>query len=135
MFLDALQTKSITTSGAGAQYPTGAISNGGAAVDEFDLGLLLGTEPLYFYINVTAVTGTDTPTFTPVLQSDDNVAFSSATTVWTANAAITATGLTVFKMPKVRERYMRLSTGTVGGTNPVFTFTCGLTTQPPSGRL
>jgi hypothetical protein len=135
MVQDAFLTKSLTSSGTSAQYPTGVIESGGSAVDEWDLGLLSGSEPLFLAINVTATTGTD-ETFTPTLVSDDNVGFSSGTVIWTCPVAITATGLYIYRLPAVRERYVRLSTGTIGGTStPGFTLTAMITTTAPHGRL
>ncbi len=135
MVQDAYLTKTLTTSGASAQFPTGVITNGGSAVDEWDLGLLSGAEPLYLFVNITAVSGTNTPTFTPSLVHDDEVAFGSAVVWWSCPVAITATGLYEYKLPACRERYARFSTGSIGGTNPVFTMTVTLTTTAPHGRL
>lgn len=135
MILDRFLTKSLTTSGTSDQNPTGVIVDGGSAVDEFDLGLLTGGEPLWLVINITTAAGTS-PTMTPSLKSDDNTSFSSATTIWTCPDELSATGLKVYKMPKVRERYVRFHTGSIGGSaSPGFTFTAAITVHPPSGLL
>lgn len=136
MILDVLMTKSLTTSGTGSQFPLGPITAGGSGVDEFDMGLLVGDEPLWFWINVTGSSGTS-PAMTPTLVSDDNVAFSSTALLWTCPDSIVATsGLKVYKIGKCRERYVRLETGTIGGSaTPVLTFSCGFTIHPPSGLL
>ena len=133
--LDRFLTKTLETSGTSTQSPTGVIADGGSAVDEFDLGLVMGTETLYLLINVTAVTGTS-PTMTPTLATDDNTSFSSATTVWTAPAAITAVNTYVYPLPKIRERYAVFKTGTIGGSStPGLTFTVAITPFVPSGLL
>lgn len=138
MIVDQFMTKSLTTSGTSAQFPTGVISDTGSAVDEWDLGLVGGSEALYLVLNITANTGTS-PTMTPTLESDDNTGFSSALTVWTCPVQFTSSntaGLFEFPLPKVRERYLRLSTGTIGGSaSPGFTFTAYITSFATSGRL
>lgn len=73
---DAYCTKSLTTSGTSAQYPTGAIVSGGSAVDEIDLSKLPLNGDLYLWIAATLSSGAGN--LAVVLESDDNTGFSSA---------------------------------------------------------
>ena len=137
---DAFLTKTLTTSGASAQYPTGAISDGGSAVDEWNVGVVVGA-PLYIFLNIESSTGTS-ETMTPTIEQDDAVTFGSATVIWTCPFEINdgnTPDLFCFKLPDVTEengKYIRFSTGSIGGSgSPGFTFSVYLTTTAPHGRI
>ncbi|KVE99267.1 Bbp16 family capsid cement protein [Burkholderia vietnamiensis] len=83
---------------------------------------------------VSADNTTGDETYSIALQTDDNAAFSSPTTIATvapAAASLTAGARLVIGMPFANERYLRLNY-TLGGTTPSVTLNAFLTDQDPS---
>lgn len=88
-------------------------------------------EPMAAVVTVdTALAGTS-PTFQASIQTDDNEAFSSATTLVSSQTYSSAAAGTkiVIPVPLTNERYVRLNY-TLGGTSPTVTVTAFL--QPMS---
>ncbi len=87
-------------------------------------------EPILL-VNFEAAPGGTTPTMTLALQTDDNAAFSSATTVITYLSAVAASAFgasTQYQFPLPRtglERFIRVAY-TMGGTSPTSTVSAHL---------
>lgn len=81
-------------------------------------------EPLALVITVDVALAGTTPTFQPSIQTDDNSAFSSATTLLTGQSysALAAGAKIVLPIPDTNERYLRANY-TIGGTSPTVTVT------------
>jgi hypothetical protein len=136
MSRDRFLTKTLTTGGAAttSEYFVGPIVDGGSSVDEWDLGLLSGSEVLYLCINVTTYVATES--FSPIFSTDDNTSKDSLVTKWTAPVAIAAAGLYCYRLPAIRERYGYLATGTItNGTAGAMTMAAWITPDVPTGRL
>lgn len=89
-------------------------------------------EPMFFVVNVKAVSGTS-PTLQVAIHTDDNSSFSSAATLsQTAAATPAANSQIVLPLPRSNESYLSLYY-TVGGTSPSFTIDAYLTATPPAG--
>lgn len=88
--------------------------------------------PLYVVVNV-KVAPVGTGTYSAQIQTDDNSAFSSATTVATLTIPATAVaGNTFFTMlPAGNERHVRLNYA-LGGTSPAVTLNAYLSPEQPS---
>lgn len=83
-------------------------------------GAASATQRLYSALHVTAIAGTAVPTFTGIVESDDNAGFTSATTRLTHDA-MTAIGANWKEAAgPVTDTYWRAS-WTISGTNPSFT--------------
>lgn len=107
-----------------------------ASTDTIDLSAIrqIGVgEDLYLVVNFEAAPGGTTPTITLALQTDDNSAFSSATTVITyMNAVSTPAASTQFVFPlpyQGLERHVRLAY-TQGGTSPTTTVSAHIVHTP-----
>lgn len=107
-----------------------------ASTDTIDLSAVrqIGIgEDLYIVLNFEVAAGGTTPTITVVLQTDDNSAFSSATTVSTLMNAVTTPGASsqlVFPIPyQGLERHIRLAY-TQGGTTPTTTLSAHVVLTP-----
>lgn len=90
----------------------------------YELGAVGATEFLYGILHCTAVSGTDTPTITVVIESDDAEAFTDATTriSFTAKTAIGAQWATRVA-GAITDTWWR-AVCTVTGTNPSLTIHC-----------
>jgi len=89
------------------------------------LGAASATQTLYSFLHVTAVSGTNTPTITVLVASDDAVGFASPTTNLT-HTAFTAVGAEMKSLAGANtDTYYRVA-WTISGTNPSFTFTIGV---------
>lgn len=116
-----------------------ALSASGASTNIIDLGSdrdIGPGRPLWVVVSpsVAADNTTGDETYSIALQTDDNAAFSSPTTIATvapAAAALTAGSRFVIGMPFANERYLRLNY-TLGGTTPSVTLNAFLTDQDPS---
>ena len=88
--------------------------------------------PLYVVVNV-KVAAVTTGTYSVQIQTDDNSAFSSPTTVGTLTIPATAVaGDTFFTMlPAGNERHVRLNYA-LGGTSPAVTLNAYLSPEQPS---
>lgn len=86
----------------------------GAAVQHVAVG---ASETLYASLHVLSVAGTDTPTITVKIQSDDNSGFTSATDRLSFTAATAAGGQKASVAGAVTDTYWRVH-HTVSGTNP-----------------
>ncbi len=85
------------------------------------LGAVAAGKSLYAALHVLSVAGTDTPTVTVKVQSDDNSGFTSATDRITFTGA-TAVGAQWSSVAgAITDDYWRISY-TISGTNPVFAF-------------
>lgn len=107
-----------------------------ASTDTIDLSAIrqIGIgEDLYIVLNFEVAAGGTTPTITVALQTDDNSAFSSATTVSTLMNAVTTPGASsqlVFPIPyQGLERHIRLAY-TQGGTTPTTTLSAHVVLTP-----
>lgn len=107
-----------------------------ASTDTIDLSAVrqIGIgEDLYIVLNFEVAAGGTTPTITVALQTDDNSAFSSATTVSTLMNAVTTPGASsqlVFPIPyQGLERHIRLAY-TQGGTTPTTTLSAHVVLTP-----
>jgi hypothetical protein len=131
---DTYMTKTITTSGTGAQYPTGAIVSGGSAVDEIDLSKVSARGNLVLWIAANLDSGSGN--LAVVFQSDDNTSFNSAQDRVTMP---TLTGGTdtyrEAPLPFIPERYGRIKLTPT--SSAVFTCSCGvgLGSSSASGRV
>lgn len=103
--LMATGAKIATGTGSGGQY--GAVASG---------------RKIYSALHITAIAGTAVPTFTGIIESDDNAGFTSATTRLTHDAmtAIGANWKEAQPVGGVTDDYWRAS-WTISGTNPSFT--------------
>ncbi|MCO1435445.1 hypothetical protein L0Z13_11285 [Burkholderia multivorans] len=116
-----------------------ALTATGASTNIIDLGSdrdIGPGQPLWAVIavQVAADNTTGDETYSIALQTDDNAAFSSPTTIATvapAAAAMTAGARFVIGMPFANERYLRLNY-TLGGTTPSVTLNAFLTDQEPA---
>ncbi|MCA7962505.1 hypothetical protein LGM54_06005 [Burkholderia cenocepacia] len=116
-----------------------ALSASGASTNIIDLGSdrdIGPGRPLWVVIavQVAADNTTGDETYSVALQTDDNAAFSSPTTIATvapAAASLPAGARLVIGMPFANERYLRLNY-TLGGTTPSVTLNAFLTDQDPS---
>ena len=85
------------------------------------LGAVTAAKSLYAALHVLSVAGTDTPTVTVKVQSDDNASFTSATDRITFTGA-TAVGAQWSSVAgAITDDYWRISY-TISGTNPVISF-------------
>lgn len=85
-------------------------------------------------VGVAADATTGDETYAVALQTDDNSAFSSPTTIASVAPAAAALGAgqrVVIGMPFANERYLRLNY-TLGGTTPSVTLSAFLTDQDPA---
>ena len=86
----------------------------------------IGKSAIPILVQLDAAAGGTSPTITVTVQTDDNAAFSSATTVFTTQAkAGGAAGdrIELYLLPElVKERYVRLFY-TLAGTSPTYTVT------------
>lgn len=123
MFLDALQLYSDAQALTATAVSTNVIDH------RQDRNLGIG-EPLMVVVTVDVALAGTSPTFAVTLQTDDNEAFSSPTTVATSatqTSAAAGSKLVLFvPADLVIERYTRLSY-TLGGTTPSITVTAFLT--------
>jgi len=103
--LMATGAKAATGAGSGGQY--GAVAAG---------------HTIYSALHVTAISGTAVPTFTGIIESDDNGSFTSATTrlTHTAMTAIGANWQQSLSVAGITDDYWRAS-WTISGTDPSFT--------------
>ena len=110
-----------------AQAVTGATTT--ASTDLIDLSVLrpnLGSgKELFVVVNVDVAAGGTTPTMAVLIQTDDNVGFASAATLFTgptlAQAQLGLSTQLVYTIPATgMERYLRLAY-TLGGTSPTIT--------------
>lgn len=85
------------------------------------VGALLATQRMYATLHVLSVTGTNTPTLTVALQSDNAVGFLSPTTQHTFTAFTAIGGETTTVAGPVTDDYWRASY-TISGTDPSFLF-------------
>ena len=116
-----------------------ALTASGASTNIIDLGSDRDIGPGRPLWVVVAAAGaarntTGAETYSIALQTDDNAAFSSPTTIATvapAAASLTAGARLVIGMPFANERYLRLNY-TLGGTTPSVTLNAFLTDQDPS---
>ena len=116
-----------------------ALSASGASTNVIDLSSdrdIGPGRPLWVVIavQVAADNTTGDETYSIALQTDDNAAFSSPTTIATvapAAASLPAGARLVIGMPFANERYLRLNY-TLGGTTPSITLNAFLTDQDPS---
>ncbi|MCW3699230.1 Bbp16 family capsid cement protein [Burkholderia cenocepacia] len=116
-----------------------ALSASGASTNIIDLGSDRGIGPgrplwVVVAVAVAADNTTGDETYSIALQTDDNAAFSSPTTIATVAPAATslpAGARLVIGMPFTNERYLRLNY-TLGGTTPSVTFNAFLTDQEPA---
>ncbi|MBF0589019.1 MAG: hypothetical protein HQL53_07830 [Magnetococcales bacterium] len=115
-----------------------ALTASAASTNVIDLGsdrdIGAGT-PMYVVLQVdTAADGTTTDeTYQFDIQTDDNVSFSSAGSLFSRTISygdLTAGAQFVFPMPHDNERYLRLYS-TLGGTTPSVTISAWLTDQAP----
>lgn len=94
---------------------------------------------LYVVVNVDVAAGGTTPTMAVLIQTDDNEAFSSGTTLVTgqtyAQAALGLSTQIVIPVPlEGVERYIRVGY-TLGGTTPTITVSTHLTEMFPNARI
>ncbi|MDR8077840.1 hypothetical protein KPA96_19480 [Burkholderia cenocepacia] len=116
-----------------------ALSASGASTNIIDLGSdrdIGPGRPLWVVVAVAVAADNTTgdETYSIALQTDDNAAFSSPTTIATvapAAASLPAGARLVIGMPFANERYLRLNY-TLGGTTPSVTLNAFLTDQDPS---
>jgi hypothetical protein len=103
--LMAIGAKAATGAGGGGQY-------GAVAVNR----------TMYSALHVTAIAGTVAPTFTGIIESDDNAGFTTPTTQLTHDAMTTigANWKQLLSVGGVTDTYWRAS-WTITGTNPSFT--------------
>lgn len=95
-----------TASGNGTGYQLGAVSS---------------TQSIYLALHVLAISGA--PTFSVVLESDDNSNFTSATTRITSGSFSASTGASWQSLAgAVADDYWRVRWVVTGGTNPSVTF-------------
>lgn len=106
---------------------TGTVLNAPAALVR-DIGK---GNPVAIFVRLNVAAGGTSPTIIVDVEVDDNVGFSSATTV--ASSAIKAGGaagdeiyLSVYLPEGTNERYLRLNY-TLGGTSPTYTVTSAVT--------
>jgi hypothetical protein len=130
MYMDA----QLTYSDAQALTGTSAVASTNIVDHGADRNLGIGT-PLAVLVTIdVALAGSATETLTIVLQTDDNAAFSSATTVASTGALSEAQAAAGQKIaiplpPDTSiERYTRLSY-TMAGTTPTCTVTASLVPQ------
>lgn len=76
---------------------------------------------VYANLHVLSISGTDTPTITVTVQSDDNSGFSSSTTRATFAAATAVGGESIRAAGAITDTYWRVG-WTISGTNPSFLF-------------
>lgn len=104
-----------------------------ASTDLIDLSQVrqIGSgKDLYLVINIDVAAGGTSPTLAVAVQTDDNAAFSSATTLLTSptytGAQMVASTQFVLPLPQQGfERYLRLNY-TLGGTSPTVTLSAHL---------
>lgn len=98
-----LANETVTTTDTGTSFQIGTVATG---------------EKIYGIIHVTALSGTDTPTITVIIESDDDTGFASGVTrlSFTAATAITSEFLVPVDGP-FTDDWWRAS-WTVSGTNP-----------------
>ncbi|MCW3505653.1 Bbp16 family capsid cement protein [Burkholderia cenocepacia] len=116
-----------------------ALSASGASTNIIDLGSdrdIGPGRPLWVVVAVAVAADNTTgdETYSIALQTDDNAAFSSPTTIATlapAAASMPAGSRFVIGMPFANERYLRLNY-TLGGTTPSVTLNAFLTDQDPA---
>lgn len=94
---------------------------------------------LYVVITVDVAAGGTTPTMAPLIQTDDNDSFSSATTLVTgatyAAAALALSTQIVVPLPlQGMERYLRVGY-TLGGTSPTLTVTTHIADNFPNAVI
>jgi hypothetical protein len=83
--------------------------------------------PVVVHIGVDAVSGSGSPTWSPVVQfSQDGGSTWLAASADETIPAITATGVTVFKVNQSRGQHVRVSWPTPSGTSPSFTANIGI---------
>lgn len=104
-----------------------ALTATAASTNLIDLGVdrdIGKGEPLALVITVDVALAGTSPTFQPAIQTDDNAAFSSATTLLTGQSysALAAGAKIVLPIPDTNERYLRANY-TLGGTSPTITVT------------
>ncbi len=108
-----------------------ATETGSGNATGYQLGALGATQHLFAALHVLSLSGTDTPTLTVKIQSDDNGSFTSATDRITF-AAKTAVGYEWASVAgAVTDDYWRANF-TLSGTNPSFAFVvvAGIATVP-----
>lgn len=129
---DALMYRTLTTSGTSQQFPTGYLTSTGAGniaadagnFDEIDLAIeLRSATPMVAEIECTSIG--DHTSFACILQSDDNVAFSSPVTVVTFPSITAATVKNVAFSSAGTERYVRFAITPTGGASGG-TFQCSV---------
>lgn len=112
-----------------------ALTATAASTDTIDFGSdrsMSSGDPLYVVVNV-KVAPVGTGTYSVQIQTDDNSAFSSATTVATLTIPATAVAGQTFTamLPIGNERHVRLNY-VLGGTNPAVTLNAYLSPEQPS---
>ncbi len=114
-----------------AQAVTGATTTGSTDVIDLSQIRQIGNgKDLYAVITVDVAAGGTSPTMAVLVQTDDNAAFSSATTVLTSQtftqAQLALSTQIVIPLPQQGyERYLRLAY-TLGGTSPTITVSAHL---------
>lgn len=103
-------------------HPPGTARTATGSGTAVNLGAVAAGQRLYCAIHVLSVAGTDTPTITAVVESDNASGFASATTRLTF-AAATAVGGQILRTDgtAITDDWWRIQ-WTVAGTNPSFLF-------------
>lgn len=102
-------------------HPGSASRTSSSAGTGRQLGAVVAGKSLYAALHVLSVAGTDTPTVTVKVQSDDNADFSSATDRITFTGATAVGSQWSSVAGAITDDYWRISY-TISGTNPVFAF-------------
>lgn len=89
-------------------------------------------QPLWLVVQFDVALAGTTPTFQAALQTDDNAAFSSATTLISGEQLSSAAAGTrqVLAIPFANEQFLRVNY-TLGGTTPTATVSAWLTSEEP----
>jgi hypothetical protein len=94
--------------------------------------------PLYVVVQVDVAVAGTSPTYDITLQTDDNSAFSSATTIASFTQITDVNGVAGARfwiaVPSENEQFLRLFY-TDGGTGPTGTFSAWLTNEQPESTL
>jgi hypothetical protein len=132
-------SQALTATGASTNIidlgATGTVLNAPAALVR-DIGK---GNPIPIIVNLDVAAGGTTPTLDIAVQIDTTDAFSSATTVATAEqvaggAAGDSVYLDVYLPEGTNERYLRLNY-TLGGTTPTYTLTAGIVAGKQSNTV
>lgn len=103
-------------------HPPGTARNASGTGTSLNLGAVAAGKRLYAAVHVLSVAGTDTPTITGRIESDDATGFASATTRLTFSAA-TAVGGQILRTDgtAITDTWWRVA-WTISGTSPSFLF-------------